>query len=161
MTKPKPQPDPAEQSWDDFWAEVGAQAETTVIAGVEVKVPTEMTLRFEKRLTALSDSGDEDDIRSLVKDLFGADAYDQWVDNGMTPDGFQAAFAWGMARSKGKEISFREAYDMVVERQANPPQAANRATRRAASKPRSSSTGATSKRTSAPTTASRRRPSPS
>lgn len=159
MTKPKPQ-DPAEQSWDDFWAEQQAKAETTIIQGVTVRIPTEVTLGFEKRLKDVAESDDEDDIRAVVRDLFGSDVYDQWVTNGMTVNGYLAAMGWGMARAQGRTISFREAYDMVLERQANPPQAANRTTRRAASKPRSSSTGATSKRTSGAATASRQRKSP-
>ena len=159
MTPRKPKP-PAEQSWDEFWSEVTAKAETTVIAGVTVRVPKEITLGFEKKLTDLSESGSLDDIRDLVRDLFGADAYDQWVANGMTETGFQAAMGWGLARAKGKELTFREAYELVVEREKNPPQAANRASRRAASKSPSASTGATSRPTSARTTASRQRKSP-
>lgn len=158
MTKPKASPS---QSWDDMLAEVATRkTRTEVIQGVTVRVPTETTLRFELKLDALADSGDEDDLRMLVRDLYGDDVFDQWVENGMTPDGFQAAMGWGLAQAKGRtDFTFLDAMKLVLERKENPPQAAaNRATRRAAaSTPRSKSTGTTSKRTSAASTASTRR----
>ena len=158
MTKPKPKISPT-QSWDEMLAERAAKARTEVIQGAPVRVPTSITLRFQAALEALSDSDDEDDIRMLVKDLYGADVFDQWVENGMSPEGFQAAMGWGIAQARGRtDFTFSDAMDLVEERQGNPA-AANRATRRAASKSRSSSTGGLSKRTSAASTTSRPRKS--
>lgn len=176
MTKPKQKVDPDAvpegveppantQSWDAFWEEVAGEdaAETELICGVQVPLPTDMTLLFQRRLDELSDSTSEDDVESLVADLFGAGTYELWIQNGMKGRQFRTVLAWGYACAKGKRLSFREAYDVMREaerRQGNPP-AANRADRRAASKQRSSATGGPSKRTSGAATGSRPRKSPS
>lgn len=153
------------QSWDAFWAEQDAEdsTKTELICGVQVQAPTDMTLKFQRKLDDLSDSTSADDVESLVAELFGAGTYEQWVENGMKQRQFRTALAWGYACAKGKQLTFREAFDVMVEaerRQGNP-EAANRADRRAASKGRSKSTGGPSKPTSAAATTSSRRKSPS
>lgn len=143
------------ESFDAFWAEVTG-AGTEVIRGVEVRIPTDIPLAMQQRVKALEDSEAEDDIREMVGLLFSADVLDAWRDAGMGLLEFKTVLAWGMAHAGGTKVSFREAYDTVMAAEADAGKAPNRATRRAASKPRSGSTGGPSKRTSSASTGSTR-----
>lgn len=147
------------QSWDAFWAEVQEQEQTETICGVTVRVPTDISLRFDKRLQDLMGSGSEEDVQELVRDLFGADVYQQWVDSGMTARQFRTVLGWGMAHARGKPLSFREAYDLMKRAedgqgndQAPEMSGGNRAQRR-----QSARTGGRSKATSGGSTSSRRK----
>lgn len=147
------------ESWDDFWTRVNG-AGTETIRGVEVQVPTDVPLAMEQRLKALEDSESEDDIREMVGLLFGADVLGQWAENGMGLMEFKTVLAWGMAHAGGVEVTFQEAYDIVLAEEAAEGKApANRAQRRAASKKPSSGTGGPSRRTSSASTGSARRTS--
>jgi hypothetical protein len=145
------------QSWDSFWAEVQQTERTEAICGVTVKVPTDITLRFDRRVEDLQASGREEDVEELVADLFGADVYQAWVTNGMTGRQFRTVLGWGMANAKGKPLTFREAYDLMKAAEDGPgngqaPTGANRAQRR-----QSAPTGGPSKRTSGGSTRSGRK----
>jgi hypothetical protein len=144
------------QSWDAFWAEVQGSAETEVIAGVTVRVPVDVSMDFEQRLKRFQDSDREEDVAQLVNELFGEDVYEQWLEGGMTARGFLTALGWGIARAKGHDLSFREAYELMQRAEGNP-QAPNREQRRAAQNGRSGAGGGQSKRTSSGSTGSRRR----
>lgn len=141
------------ESWDDFWAEVqGAGTET--IRGVEVPIPTDVPLILEQRLKALQDEQSEDALREMLGLLFGPTVLDQWIEAGMGVMELKTALAWGMAHATGTKVSFREAYEQVQAAEAGEGKAPNRQARRAASKPRSTSTGTPSRRTSNASTAS-------
>lgn len=148
------------QSWEDFKREVfGSRTET--IAGVTVRVPTDMPLGLQDRATALGDldeSARVEEFQELVDTLFGPDVFDQWVEAGMGQVELLTALTWGMAQASGRDMSFSEAYELVTSDDPGKALAQpNRASRRAASKPRSASTGGQSKRTSSGNTASTRR----
>lgn len=144
-----------EQSWDDFWSEIereeaaeAGEAATTVIRGVEVAVPRDLPLKFDRRLKQLEQSEDEDDVAELVGYLFGDDVYEQWVDNGMRSVEFRTVLLWGIANGKGQSTTFRDAYKAVQdEGKSTKP---NRSDKRQSAK-----AGRSSKRTSSGSTGSR------
>lgn len=151
-----------EQSFDEFWDEVHGGRRTTVVMGVEVAVPNDVPFGFNERFEALKDSSSEDDAAELIALIFGDDAAEQW----MAPPriGLRkllTILAWGMGQSAGQDISFAEAYKGVNESlsaEGKAPSGVNRQNRRA-SKPRSTSTGGPSKRTSSASTGSARKTS--
>jgi hypothetical protein len=149
------------QSWDDFWAEVNAARVTEVIRGVEVPVPSDLPLIFQQRMNELRDSDRDEDVRELVALVFGDGVLDQWRDAGMGAAELRVVLAWGFANGSGKATSFREAYDIVTQAEAEgkAPGGPNRAARRAATNARSSSTGSASRPTSRASTASTRKTS--
>lgn len=145
---------PAPESFDAFWNEIHGGHRTTTVEGVEVTVPTDVPMGFERRFAELSESSSDDDVAELVTLLFGEDAAAQWL--APPAIGFRKLLTilmWGMAQSLGEDITFREAYDRVQGKARTGP---NRAARRAASKKPSGTTGGRSKRTSSASTASTR-----
>lgn len=153
------------ESWDDFWAEVSG-GRTEVIRGVEVRVPTDVPLGFEASLGHLSGLGEDSDLEEfeeLVAPLFGLGVFGQWAEAGMGAVELLTVITWGMMQSRGKDITFREAYEIVTSDDPGKAAGGNRGTRRttkkAASKPRSASTGGPSKRTSSANTGSARKTS--
>ncbi|WP_113699186.1 hypothetical protein [Nonomuraea lactucae] len=149
------------ESWDDFWAEVQRKeaAERTgpptqTIRGVEVRVPHDLPLLFERKVDQLKDASDEAAFAELVAELFGVDVLDAWIDAGMTGREFEVVLAWGMANGKGRTMSFREAYELIQKRNNNQGKAPASSTRKSA---RSGGSGRSSKRTSGASTASRRK----
>jgi hypothetical protein len=149
------------QSWEDFKREVFGN-ETEVIAGVTVRVPTDLPLGYEDRVADLSDldgSSKLEEFADLVTPLFGEGIFEQWIDAGMGQIEFLTAITWGMAQASRKPMTFSEAYELVNSDAAG--KAPNRAARRAASKSPSRSTGGPSKRTSSASTASARKRSSS
>lgn len=146
---------PKTQSWDEFWAEVSPHR-TEVIRGLEVKVPTDMPLAVEKRITELRASEAEEDIGELLHLLFDV-SLDEWRDAGMGLRELQTVLTWGIAQASGKDLTFAEAHELVVAGEGEgkplaPKGQPNRAARRAPSK----STGGQSKRTSSGSTGSAR-----
>ena len=147
---------PAPGSYEAFLAEAfGSDTET--IRGVEVRTPTDVPLAMEQRLKDLHDSEAEEDLRELIALLFGDDVLGRWIDAGMGALEFKSVLAWGMAHAAGTKVSFMEAFEMVRAEEAGQGKAPNRQARRAASKQPSKSTGGRSARTSAVSTASRRK----
>lgn len=119
------QPQPSEhESFDAFWQSLTPSEERTeTICGVTVTVPTSerMTLRFRRELERLDMHGREttdEEMRTVVSDLFGADVLDRWTDAGMTEQQLAVVMAWGIACASGKEMTWREAYAAVVEGKA-------------------------------------------
>jgi len=162
-----PEPIPLEESesyesWDDFWAEVERQeaaergrAATTVIRGVRVPIPHDLTLRFTRKVEQLKNSSSDDDIRSLLVDLFGQDVFDQWVENGMKSREFRVVLRWAVANANGRNMSFREAYKAVREDEGK----AATTTSSTPNSGESANTGSSSRQISAASTASHRRKS--
>lgn len=136
------------ESFDAFWTEVEASRtpEYETIRGVRVRVPNsgDMTLRFKRDLSQM-DMGDvsEDEAQRVVGELFGAEALESWVDAGMSEEQFGVVMAWGMARASGKKITWREAYDAVIEGKA--PDRLKQNTKNPTSKRASGSTGGRSR----------------
>ncbi|GAA3441065.1 hypothetical protein [Planomonospora venezuelensis] len=149
------------ESWDAFWAEIQRQeaaergeSATETIRGVQVVVPHDLPLRFDRRLEQVRDSSAIGDITGLIVELFGADVLDAWVDAGMTAMEFRVVVAWGLARGRGRDLSFRDAYELVKNNSEG--KAPGKGTRRSGG---SGGSGQRSKRTSGGSTASRRRAS--
>lgn len=108
--------------WDAFWDETlraeaaeRGQAPTTVIRGVKVRIPQDLPLRYEAKARRLKDSADDAAFASLLAELFGVDVLDAWREAGMGAREFRVILAWGMSHGRGKPISFREAYDIVMQ----------------------------------------------
>ncbi len=148
-----------------FWDEHEAKQEvpTTRILGVDVPIPHDIPLAFEKKFEELKDSEDVEDVKRLLKFLFVEDVLDRWTDHGLTSNMLQVLLAWGMSNASGKEIDFAEAAELVEQakrdkaaNEGKAPTAINRAGRRAraSSKTRASAgTGGSSKPTSRANTA--------
>lgn len=151
-------------SWDAFWAEVNTKDRPTeTIRGVTVSVPNDLPLRFQQRINELRDSSRDEDLQELTAMIFGDGVLDQWIAAGMGIGEFQVVVAWGYANGSGRQVTFREAYEMVLAAEAegkagSAPQP-NRAARRAATKSPSSATGTSSRRTSSGSTTSARKTS--
>lgn len=149
--------DPAEQSWDAFWAEVSTQR-TTEIRGVTVPVPGDMPMRLRRRIEELQDSEDEEHVAELVALLFGRDVYGTWEDAGLGAFEFQVILTWGIAQATGREdFSFAQALEAVRSGEEGKALAAppNRAARRS----QSAATGGRSKPTTRASTGSARKTS--
>jgi hypothetical protein len=151
--------EPEFESWDAFWTSVqrAEQAERTgpptqTIRGVTVTVPHDLPLLFERKVDQLKSSDSQDAFKELLADLFGVDVLDAWTENGMTAREFETVLAWGMANGKGREMSFREAYELVRDKQANGGKAGG-STRKSG---KSGGSGRSSKPTSAANTSSPR-----
>ncbi len=140
--------------FDAFWAEVRGRR-TTTVCGVEVPVPTDVPYGFQERLDQLGESDRQEDAEELVAMLFGDGVMEQWKAAGIGYVQLLTIITWGMAQGTGEPMSFAEAYKAVLARDQEG-KAPNRAARRAASKPRSASTGGPSKRTSSASTGSAR-----
>ncbi|MFD3929684.1 hypothetical protein [Streptomyces sp. NPDC058614] len=145
--------------WDEFWAEVsGGRTET--IRGVQVTVPTDIPLAMEQRINELQDAEDEDSFAELIALLFGTDALGAWREGGMGLRELKTVLAWGIAHANGQDMTFAEAYDLVMQEEAGggktpAPKGPNRAARRA----QSTRTGGPSKPTSRASTGSARKTS--
>ncbi|MFD4264073.1 hypothetical protein ACFWR9_42325 [Streptomyces sp. NPDC058534] len=153
---------PAAGSYEAFLAEAFGTG-TESIRGIDVRIPTDVPLAMETRLKDLHDSEAEDDLHELVALLFGEDVFSRWIDNGMGVLEFKTVLAWGMAHAAGAGVTFMEAFDLVRAEEASEgkaPSGQNRQARRAAQKKPSTRTGGRSARTSAASTASRRKTSP-
>ncbi|NUS86317.1 MAG: hypothetical protein HOY75_27240 [Streptomyces sp.] len=148
----------ADQSFDDFWAEV-SRGRTEVIRGVEVQVPTDMPLIVEQRVEELQNSGSLEDIQELLGLLFGADVLDQWLQAGMGLREFQVIITWGLAHASGRELTFQEAFDLVQQGAGAGKQLAPKGPNRAARRSQSAAGGGRSKRTSSASTATARKTS--
>ncbi|MEH0650661.1 hypothetical protein QA995_14770 [Streptomyces scabiei] len=149
----------ADQSWDDFWAEV-SRGRTETIRGVEVQVPTDMPLIVEQRVEELQNSGRLEDIQELLGLLFGSDVLDQWLQAGMGLREFQVIITWGLAHASGRELTFQEALDLVQQGAGAGKQLAPKGPNRAARRSQSAAGGGRSKRTSSASTATSRKRSP-
>ena len=148
---------PAEQSWDDFWAEV-SHAETTTIRGVEVPVPSDMPMKLRRRVEELQDSEEDEHIIELVSLLFGSGVFDEWEDAGLGIVEFRTILTWGIAHAFGRDMTFAQALEAVragEEGKALGVPQPNRAARRS----QSAATGGRSKRTTSASTGSARRTS--
>lgn len=145
---------PAPESLDAFWDEVHGGRRTTVIEGVEVVVPTDLPMGFERRFNELSDSSSDDDVGELIGMIFGEAVAEQWLaPPRIGSRKLMTALMWGMAQAMGEDIGFAEAYKRVQGKGRRPP---NRAARRAAQKKPSAGTGTRSRRTSSASTGSGR-----
>lgn len=161
--------EPAEtQSFDDFWSEVAPKPRTETILGVEVLVPDASLIPMEDmmRIQKLQQSTDEADMHEMVGLLFGEGALADLLAARIAPLQLKTVLVWGVVRASGKPVSFRQAYEHVMEQEAMAEQGkasapANRAERRAATRSRSAATGGRSKPTSPGSTASRRQQSAS
>ena len=150
----------AHQSWEDFKREAFG-GRTEVIGGVTVRVPTDMPLVLEEWAEGLSTDSKKEDFDEVVTLLFGEGVFQQWITAGMGAVELMTAIMWGMVQGTGRDVTFMEAYELVTS--DDPGKAltapANRAQRRAASKPRSTSTGGRSRPTSSASTGSARKTS--
>lgn len=163
--EPPGQEDDFLAAWRDY--EATEKHETRTILGVQVLVPTDLPLRFERLAESLGESSKEEDIKALLTVLFGQDPLDAWVEAGLTGKQFQVLLAWGVANGQGKPTTFAEAVKLVREAEKADAEgkapATNRADRRAkaSSGTRGSAAGGrTSSRTSSASTKSTRKKSP-
>lgn len=146
------------EDFDAFWAEQDRQGQVLRnVFGVDVELPPALPLRFEIEARRTVSSQSEQDTKRMVALLFGDEAFQRWQNTGMDIDQFGTLLLWGTANvRKPRSMSLSEAYAtyqrMLAEREAG--EAEGKAP---ASGPRSSNTGAGSRRTSAASTSSRRK----
>lgn len=167
---PEPDEDPGEQSWDAFWAE-RHPTKTTVIRGVEVRVPTGLTLAYRERSRKRLQQQGEDAFAPLAIELLRApdgspipDLWHRWRDAGMEVDELEVVVAWAIAHGVGEPITFAEAADAVeaalAAQRAEVEAGGEGKARKASTRTRSSGgTGGPSKPVSGRSTASSRRTS--
>lgn len=170
MTESISQVDVDEPREDDdflkFWRQHRRQGKTTTILGVELPIPTGLPLAFEDRYNELqnTDSDDQEKVAELLRLLFGEDVYARWKRNGLDTEMLKVLLVWGAANGGGTPMTFEEAVVKAAEWEAAAGKATavpNRADRRDSSKTRASAKGGrSSARTSAASTASRKKPSP-
>lgn len=145
---------PKAQTWDDFKAEAFG-TRTTEIEGVTVPVPADVPLNFTAGFADLSADSDPSEFADVVDLLYGEGVFEQWLARGMGALGLMTALMWGYMQGNGKDVSFADAYKVVISDdpgKAVTAVAGNRAARRSQSK----TTGGRSSRTSAASTASPR-----
>jgi hypothetical protein len=143
------------QSWEDFKRQAFG-GRTEEIGGVTVRVPTDVPLILQDLAENLSADSKVDDFNEVVGLLYGDGVFEQWLSNGMGASELMTALMWGMLQGSGRDVTFMEAYELVLS--DDPGKAlANRAQRRAASKPRSANTGGRSRPTTSASTASTRK----
>jgi hypothetical protein len=156
---PEPVPVAGENaSWDAFWAEKTG-AGTTTIRGVEVRVPTDITLAAQREMEQRAAGTGVDSWAPVVGLLFRnpdgspcTGLWDAWRAAGMGMSELGVVIMWGMSHARGVPISFAEAYQLKTGqgdegKAEEPTEEPTRKTSRAA-------TGGRSKRPSARHTAS-------
>jgi hypothetical protein len=141
---PEPEQGTDTESWEAFWAEIQPPKYET-IAGVEVKVPTGLTLAMVETLDRLADQGGLDTFRVIGSHLFGAEAVAQLAER-LDLGQWAVLTMWGLSHAKGTPMTFRQARDAAAEMGKAPekPTSARRS---------GSATGGRSKRTSPANTA--------
>lgn len=169
--KPPLKPPPVGAGEDDFLAfwdqhQSAEKRPTKTILGVEVVVPYDLPLNFEREAERLKKSSDPDDLGYLVSLLFGQDLLDQWIERGLRSEQFKVLLSWASLNAAGRPTDFAEAAEIAAKAEAAAGKALvpNRATKRAAARASSTTrgsagTGRTSKQTSAASTGSSRRTS--
>lgn len=153
MTAPRPRKN---ESWDDFVrTQFGGRTET--ICGVTVAVPTDIPLLFEELAANLSAESEESDFAEVVALLYGEGVFERWKRAGIGAMGLMTALTWGVAQANGRDLTFSEAYAVVIS--DDPGKALNPPANRAARRQRSATTGGPSKPTSRASTATTKRAS--
>ncbi|GAA0969727.1 hypothetical protein GCM10009555_017370 [Acrocarpospora macrocephala] len=151
------------ETWDGFWTEVRAEEDsertgpdTVVIRGVRVEVPRRLPLKFLLKAESVAKASTVDALHDTVGALFGKEALNAWVEDGMDAPELQVALTWGVAQGSGKDMTFREAYAAVKEQEGKAEQEEEKAAASPPKRGNSAATGARSSRTSAANTGSRR-----
>jgi hypothetical protein len=155
VDEPEPATQAEDRSWDAFWAEVQG-SKTTTIRGVEVRVPTGMTLGASREMAAREDGHGVATWAPIATELFRApdgtvipDLWPRWTAAGMDLPELEVVMTWGLAHSHGNPITFAEAYQDRQDAKAGKAQPAER-------KPSSAATGGRSKQASQRTASSRK-----
>jgi hypothetical protein len=86
--------------------------------GQLVELPTGMPLGLTLALDHLSGSSDLADIKRIVGQIYGADALDHWIANGVELEDFQVLLTYGIAAANGQAITFERAAELVAEARA-------------------------------------------
>lgn len=158
---PEPVPVAGENaSWDAFWAEkVGAK--TTVIRGIEILIPTGITIAAQRELEERARGAGVDGWAPIAVGLFRApdgtaipDLWERWKAAGMVLPELRVLVTWGMSNGKGVPISFDEAYRIETQLSEDDEGKAEEPTEAPTRKPSRAATGGRSKRASARRTAS-------
>jgi hypothetical protein len=133
--------------FDAFFAERRAQrgaGASMVLFGRTYTLPTQVPLAYSLLTEALADRSDLDALRQVLEPLFGADALDFWIEQGMGDNEFSIVCHWAAANMKSPgSLSEAEAAELVEAADAGKaktpepePEPVNRAERRAAAKPK-------------------------
>lgn len=85
------------------------------VFGTVVTLPSSLPLGVTLSMDDLGDSSDIDDVRDVVGILYGKDALDHWIAEGVDLDDFQILMAWGVASASGQNITFDRAAELVAE----------------------------------------------
>jgi hypothetical protein len=151
------------EDFDAFWQAQRAEQPRVRIRGVEVPIPMDLPLALVAQMHGATPA-DEEQNRRLLAELYGPEVIEQWISAGMGAREFFVVLTWSFVRGTGGTITFADAAvraDEVLAKMSDQgkaaapkPTAPNRRARRSAS------AGASSSRTSAASTGSRRASSP-
>ena len=137
--------------FDAFWSSY-RPAQTIVVLGQEIEVPTDLPVELALGAGQL-DTSDLGGLQRVLGDIYSGETVDAWVDAGIGAMQMAVILAWTLAHIQGEPISFADALERCQSQGKAP--APNRATRRAATRSRSSAPiGRPSLPTSAANTAS-------
>ncbi|MBA9003731.1 hypothetical protein [Thermomonospora cellulosilytica] len=85
------------------------------VFGKVIALPTDLPLGFTLALDQTSESSDLDDVKKMVAALYGDDALDHWVKEGLGLFGFQVLLAYGSAVAAGQTVTLDEVAAKVRE----------------------------------------------
>jgi hypothetical protein len=140
--------------FDAFFAERRAQrgaGASMTLFGRTYTLPNQIPLAYSLLTEALADRSDLDALRQVLEPLFGADALDFWIEQGMGDSDFSIVCHWAAANMKSpgslSEIEAAELVEAADSGKAKAPEPeppANRAERRAKPPKKRASSGARS-----------------
>lgn len=151
--------------FDAFWAAKKAKQPHTRIRGVVVPIPLDLPLALIAQMQGAT-VADEDANRATLAEVYGEDVIEKWIGAGMGAREFFVVLTWSFVRGSGGSITFEEAVTRADEVMAAMAEGGDASGKASKPKPnrktrRSAGAGASSSRTSAASTASRRKTSKS
>jgi len=106
-----------DQSWDAFWAE-RAPARTTTIRGVVVRIPTGITIAYQRTIREMVDQAGVEGFAPVAAALLRApdgaeipDLWARWDAAGMELPELHVITTWAMAHAAGNPLTFAQAVE--------------------------------------------------
>lgn len=115
----------AVDDFDAFWSSYSRGHKSVRILGRDMPLPKDVPLWV---LMSRVDPNDDEQIKTLVSELYGPEALDQWIADGMGMFQLSVLIGWTIARVQGDHVTFEKAAQRTEELMHNPP--GNRAARR-------------------------------
>lgn len=150
------------EDFDAFWSSVEHEpVRLDNVFGVDIVLEPGLPLKFQVVSERLKDEQSEQALHEIIAIVFGEGTLDTWTERGVTHEQLMVLLMWGIANRKTPgSMSLARARELHLQHTADQGKAeAPAPTRATTSGAASASTGSRSKRTSAASTASRRRTS--